>query len=89
MVAGPNSGSVTISSAGATSQVLSVPFTITASSSSTAWPNGYSYAGTITVSHTQVPNTDHDEFPSACFGDLSGVSSQMAAWRPGDKCEWV
>ena len=54
LATGPNSGSVTISSLSATSQALSVPFTITASSSSTAWPNGYSYAGTITVPHTVI-----------------------------------
>ena len=35
---------------------------------SSTYPNGYSYSGTITVSHTQVPNTDQTGFPVLIAG---------------------
>ena len=43
------------------------------------WPNGYSYARTITIAHGQVPNTDQTNFPVL----LSGTYSYLATTSNG------
>ena len=39
------------------------------------WPNSYSYARTITISHTQVPNTDQTSFPVLFSGTYSYLAT--------------
>jgi hypothetical protein len=38
-------------------------FVFTEKGNAGVWPNNYTYRGTITVAHIQVPNTDQASFP--------------------------
>ncbi len=39
------------------------------------WPNGYSYARTITIAHAEVPNTDQTNFPVLFSGTYSYLAT--------------
>ena len=83
LAAGPYSGAVNITAPGAapSSQTVNVSLTISPSGSSSPWPNGYSYSGTITLAHTQVPNTDQVNFPVL----ISGTYPDLATTANGGK----
>lgn len=53
-------------------------FAFQAKARAQAWPNGYSYRRTITISHAKVPNTDQTNFPvlfSGTYSDLATTSN--------------
>jgi hypothetical protein len=73
---GTTNGSLSISAPGATStpQGVSVAAVISSGTSGSTWPNGYSYAATLTIAHGKVPNTDQSNFPvlvSGTYADLA------------------
>jgi hypothetical protein len=71
LAAGPHSATLMISSSAASpsSQPVHVLLTLSAPTSGTAWANGYSYRGTITIAHGQVPNSDQTNFPVLFSGN--------------------
>jgi hypothetical protein len=70
---------VTIASPTATpaSAPVSVSLTVNPASSGSTWPNGYSYAGTITVSHLQVPNTNQSNFAVLVSGTYPALATTV------------
>jgi len=77
--AGPYTGAVNITAAGATpsAQTVNVSLTLTPPPIS-AWQSGYNYSGTITIAHGQVPNTDQANFPvliSGTYPDLANIAN--------------
>jgi len=50
-----------------------------APASAQSWPNGYQYRRAVTISHTQVPNSDQSNFPVL----ISGTYSYLATTANG------
>jgi hypothetical protein len=72
---GTNNGSFTITSSTATPSSQTVSIAAAMSAPGTTYSNGYSYSGTITVAHGQVPNTDQTNFPVLVSGTFSALAT--------------
>lgn len=70
-------GSIGISAPGAipSTATVNVGVTVNSAAPPIAWPNGYGYAGTITVSHLQVSNTDQMNFPVLVAGTYPALAN--------------
>jgi len=71
----PYQSTVTITSSSANPSQQSVSVSVTVVPAGTSWPNGYNYQGTITVSHTRVPNTDQTNFPVLISGTYPALAT--------------
>jgi hypothetical protein len=68
-------GSFTITATGANPSTATVNVSVTVNSASGTWPNGYSYAGTITVSYLKVPNTNQSNFAVLVSGTYPALAT--------------